>query len=327
MYIKALEANLLMFQFYPEIDGRRVIDGIPWSFNRRALLIARLQEDVNPRCIPLNTIDLWVQIYDMQPGFMSEKVIMEIGNQIGVFVSSCPNNYKGVWRDYMRIRVTIDVTKSLKRRLKLRKTGNEWSWVTFKYENVPTFCFICGVLGHADKFCSRLFEVSESEVTKPYGTWMRSPLRRSNMMFGSKWLRYGTEDSNFNEAVAGGASGSQARPPANSVNRFPMITGGEIYGTKDGDITNKNPDTGIKSGITSQVNDIGGEKSIKRAKRVILENKKRRMDSGTDNMLGLNTELEQESDTEEVIGMDQDMVNGSKNEFVAGSESQARLEL
>lgn len=157
------------------------------------LLISRLQENINPRCVPLKTMDMWVQVYDMQPGFLSDKVLMEIENQIDIYVSSCLSNYKGVWREYIRIRVTMDVTKSLKRKMKVRKSGNEWSWINFKYEHLPTFCFICGVMGHSDKFCSRVFEVVENEITRSYGVWMRAPLRRQNNLIGSKWLRNGTE--------------------------------------------------------------------------------------------------------------------------------------
>lgn len=55
-----------------------------------------MKEGINPRCIALDSIDLWVQIYDLQPGFMFEKIITEVGNQIGTFVSSCPTNFKGL---------------------------------------------------------------------------------------------------------------------------------------------------------------------------------------------------------------------------------------
>lgn len=75
---------------------------------------------------------------------MSENVMVEMGNQIDTFVSSCPNNFKGIWREYLKVRVTLDIAKPLKRRMKVRKTRNEWSWINFKYENVPKFCFICG---------------------------------------------------------------------------------------------------------------------------------------------------------------------------------------
>ncbi|XP_074352306.1 uncharacterized protein At4g02000-like [Apium graveolens] len=186
VYIKEIDVNLFLLQFYHEIDIKRVIDGSPWTFNRKVLLITRLQEGVNLRCVSINSLDLWVQIHDLQPGFMSEKVNEEIGNQVGKFVSSCPSNFKGLWREYMRIRVTLDINKPLKRRMKIRKSGNEWIWITFKYENVPTFCFICGLMGHSDKFCSRIFDTPESEITRPYGTWMRAPFKRHTKMIGAK---------------------------------------------------------------------------------------------------------------------------------------------
>lgn len=60
VYIKELDVNLFMFQFYHEIDINRVIEGSPWTFNRNVLIISRMEERINPRCIPLNSIDLWV---------------------------------------------------------------------------------------------------------------------------------------------------------------------------------------------------------------------------------------------------------------------------
>ncbi|KAL8158273.1 hypothetical protein AgCh_002828 [Apium graveolens] len=49
VYIKELETNLYLFQFFHELDVKRVLDGSPWSFNRRALPMARLKEGENPR--------------------------------------------------------------------------------------------------------------------------------------------------------------------------------------------------------------------------------------------------------------------------------------
>lgn len=124
---------------------------------------------------------------------MTEGVLKEIGNYIGTFVSSCPSNFQGVWRDYFCVRVTLDVLKPLKRRMQVGKAGAGWDWINFKYENVPTFCFICGLLGHSDKLCSRLFVTKESDIVKPYGDWMRAPFRRQVKPIGAKWLRSGNE--------------------------------------------------------------------------------------------------------------------------------------
>lgn len=121
MYVKQLEANRFMFQFYHEIDIKRVCDGSPWTFGRFQLVFARLKEGDNPRTISINDMDIWVQLHDMSTGFMSQRVVTDIGNYIGKFFESDPNNFVGVWREYFRVRVTIPLNVPLKRRMKLKK--------------------------------------------------------------------------------------------------------------------------------------------------------------------------------------------------------------
>lgn len=189
VYMKELDTNLYLFQFYHELDVKRVMEGCPCSFNKRALVMARLKEGENPRLVDLSTMELWVQIHDLKIGFMSEKVLKGIGSFIGQFISSCPNNFTGVWREYMRVRVSINLNSPLKRRMKIKMAGEEWFWVNFKYENIPTFCFICDVVGHSEKFCSKLFELNDEEVVKPYGAFMRAPFRGHVKPIGAKWLK------------------------------------------------------------------------------------------------------------------------------------------
>lgn len=220
VYMKELETNLYLFQFYHEVDVKRVMDGCPWSFNRRALIMRRLIEGENPRAVELNHIEMWAQIYDLKVGFMSERIITEIGNTIGKFIASCPSNFVGVWRDYFRVRVSIDVTKPLKRRMKIKKSAENWYWINFKYENIPIFCFICGTLGHGEIFCSRLFDTPEADIKKPYGSWMGDPFKRQVKPIGAKWLRTGVDgdDRSFTEAQ------SQDPKTSSSGNQDPHLT-------------------------------------------------------------------------------------------------------
>lgn len=76
--------------------------------------------------------------------------------------------------------------------MKLKKNDEQWSWVNFKYEGAPTFCFLCGLIGHSDKFCKQLFETPEELITKSFGPWMRAEPRRKNHTIGTKWLRSGS---------------------------------------------------------------------------------------------------------------------------------------
>ena len=43
MFVKPLEANRFMFQFYHEIDIKRVVEGSPWTFGRFHLAFVRLK--------------------------------------------------------------------------------------------------------------------------------------------------------------------------------------------------------------------------------------------------------------------------------------------
>lgn len=54
-----------------------------------------------------NKLDLWVQLHDIQPGFMTERVCKDVGNYIGEFLESDRNNFVGMWREYLRIRVKM----------------------------------------------------------------------------------------------------------------------------------------------------------------------------------------------------------------------------
>uniref|UniRef100_A0A803Q8H0 CCHC-type domain-containing protein n=1 Tax=Cannabis sativa TaxID=3483 RepID=A0A803Q8H0_CANSA len=155
-------------------------------------IVSSLIPGTNPKNVVLNTLDMWVQIHDLQSGFRTEKAVLEAGRFIGEYLESDPNNFTGVWREYFRVRVRINVTLPLKRRMKFRRRGNEsYFYANFKYEKVPTFCFICGVLGHSEKFCPKLYDTPEDRIIKPYGLFMKAPNRRQNFLTASPWLRTG----------------------------------------------------------------------------------------------------------------------------------------
>lgn len=69
---------------------------------------------------------------------MSQRVVKDIGNHIGKYigkyVESDVNNFVGVWKDYLRVRVSVALDAPLKRRMKLKKSENDWCWVKFRYE-------------------------------------------------------------------------------------------------------------------------------------------------------------------------------------------------
>lgn len=90
---------------------------------------------------------------------------------------------------YARILVDVDLSKPLVRGFKLRCNGEE-CWVDFKYENLPIFCFYCGLIGHGERKCvRRCVDTKNSELREgQFGDWIRATNGRE---FNNFWTREG----------------------------------------------------------------------------------------------------------------------------------------
>ena len=58
MCIKELGPNLFLFQFFHELDMRRVITGEPWTFNQHLLVAKWLDKNEQPCHIPFFHVNL-----------------------------------------------------------------------------------------------------------------------------------------------------------------------------------------------------------------------------------------------------------------------------
>ncbi|KAM6543681.1 hypothetical protein CsatB_008128 [Cannabis sativa] len=361
LYMKELDSNLFLFQFYHEVDIERVIEGSPWTFDRASLIFERVKSGENPRSIPLVKLDLWVQLYNLTVGFMSDKVIQGVGNYIGSFIKSDPNNFSGVWRDYLRIRVSIRVDKPLKKKKKFEIRGGPTCHVHFKYEDLPTFCFICGVLGHSERFCEKLFEVPREQIVQEYNLDLKAAPRRRNYADGSRWLKSGLAiKSNTEkppEATSSNGGGRSHQIPPFRDNQRGRITMNQVSSLIHQDLRSRNESPSIKIVDQSNEAQITMEKSLILRKDnptgmmaptqpdlnlglVFIDNKRRRM--GHTNEVGLNeiqeiemgrggTNNDQDGNNMDIsqpeTNVDTVQNDTSKNLLEAGAGSQARQEL
>lgn len=263
---------------------------------------------------------------------MSQRVATDLRNYIGTYVEGDPNNFVGVWREYLRIRVSIPLNIPIKRKMKLKKSAKEWCWVNFQYEAIPTFCFICGLIGHGERFCDRIFDSLVESIEKPYSAWLRAePKRRSHTM-GSKWLRTRGNSQGRFSGDGGKSEGDKVNPVngaqgkqnnvnlgANSlvVNKGDLVAdniGGKIEGI------NQNGPQRINiqnSKFLLEENEFGPDS----ADLIIVDSKRRRV--GLD--LESNTNITQEQETE--METQYNNTTESKNELMAGAALQSRQSL
>lgn len=102
-------------------------------------------------------------MHELPLGFMSMEMGKALGDFIGEFIEYDAKNSSSFSRTYIRIRVHIDVRKPLKRGKKIRRDEGEVKMVKFKYERMSVFYFYCGMLGHADTSCEKLFQKDEDD--------------------------------------------------------------------------------------------------------------------------------------------------------------------
>ncbi|CAN1759636.1 Uncharacterized protein At4g02000, partial [Linum perenne] len=180
--------NLILFRFNHVIDLKRVLESGPWLFDESLLVLHELRPGEHPNHVDLCFADFWVRIYNLPPGFFSETVGKSLGNYIGSYIEFDENNMLSFDREYMRIKVKMDIRKSLKREKKLRVEGGECIKCTFRYEKLPSFCYICGKMGHIDRYCEVLFQIPEEQIVRMWDEELRAPPKKPKQLAGEQRL-------------------------------------------------------------------------------------------------------------------------------------------
>jgi 14-3-3 protein epsilon len=222
--IKEATTGLFLFQFAHELDMEAVLQGGPWSFNNQMLIIERVQLGVQIENIPLYHVDFWVQVHNLPTGLMAEKVGKALANYIGSFVEYDKNNKGSFWREYMRIKVRVDIRQPLKKETRVKNQGGQWCTVHFRYEKLGVFCFVCGIIGHGENRCSIRFSMAADDGTRAWSKELRADPRRRNTRQSSRWLLdEGSGHSVSEEWQSRNFSEEQVDPTAQHSNR-PMST-------------------------------------------------------------------------------------------------------
>lgn len=147
---KEIQDNLWIFEFSDEGEKERVMEGWPWSYERQIMVLNDFDGQVPPSLMEFHQTPCWIQVHDMPLHCMSRAVGTKIGESLGVLEEVDVAGDGIGWGRYLRLRVRINIRKPLERGRNLL-IGGKTVWVSFKYENLPTFCFHCGCILHGAK--------------------------------------------------------------------------------------------------------------------------------------------------------------------------------
>ena len=103
---------------------------------------------------------------------MTEVVGRDIGNSMGRFIEIDKRANQSEQAKFLRIRVELPIDKPLRRGGNVVGMDGDKFWVYYKYERLPKFCFLCGIMGHDDKHCQAYPD--RQNATPQYGDWLRA---------------------------------------------------------------------------------------------------------------------------------------------------------
>ncbi|GLU21288.1 hypothetical protein SLE2022_374340 [Rubroshorea leprosula] len=168
MHMRILGDNFFAFYFFHLVDMQRVFaDGL-WFFVNHVPVLKAAEPGRQVCHDDLFEVPFWIQIYDLPPDPMTMASGQKIGAEMGHLLDVDAGDGK-VWaNEYIRVRVTVDARKPLRRGMKLTlKEGP--IWVLFRYERLPNLYYCCGKLDHVEWDCELGLEmVGVEPLEKPY---------------------------------------------------------------------------------------------------------------------------------------------------------------
>ncbi len=148
-----MNENRLVFVFEDEADRERVMMGEPWAYDKYLIILQRIEEEEAIEDVVFRETSLWVQLHGLPVRRMNPEVAKTLVSSLGRVEQISDGDTNADGGQAMCICVRLDVTKPLCRGRKARLDKGHETWISFKYERLPNFCFWCGLLSHSDMDC------------------------------------------------------------------------------------------------------------------------------------------------------------------------------
>jgi hypothetical protein len=187
-WFKVLGDNLFLKDFEHSWDKAHVLEGRPWVFEGNLFSEVDFIGTIPPAKIVFTFASFWVRMFNLPLACMGENMGVRLGNLVGV-VEAVDSNEDGVgWGEYLRVRIRLDISKSLAWGRVLKLNGDN-IWVAFQHERLPKFCFQCGIIRHGGESCmsKRGGLLPAASAKLQYGPWLRASPAFKRSGFARVW--------------------------------------------------------------------------------------------------------------------------------------------
>ncbi|XP_024045326.1 uncharacterized protein LOC127901390 [Citrus sinensis] len=179
--VESLRHKIFMFKFYSEEDKRRVLMGGPWHFDRALIVLEEPKGIGNVADQPFSHVSFWVQLHNVPLMCMQINTIREMGSKIGRVEDVATDETGDCFGEYILVRISIDITKRLKKVLRIQQENGEEIVVGVVYEKLPDYCFCCSHIGHQFRECAQY--KGQPKESLAYGAWLKAVPLADRMRF------------------------------------------------------------------------------------------------------------------------------------------------
>nr|KJB76094.1 hypothetical protein B456_012G071100 [Gossypium raimondii] len=140
--------GLFLVKFGSRDDWDRILNLACWSFDQSLFSMIPFVNGQGTSCYNFIYVPFWVRIFNIPLKKMDRQVAFDVGKAIGEVLAINWRDKDGCWVEYIKIRVKLNISKSLRWVVYLVGADGEEILCTIKYECLPTFYFLCGCIGH-----------------------------------------------------------------------------------------------------------------------------------------------------------------------------------
>jgi hypothetical protein len=99
---------------------------------------------------------------------------------------------------------------------KVQANEGNFVQILFNYKKLGIFCFLCGVLGHTDKNCPKLFDMEQNDGVRDWGDNIRPLIKRMGTTETNKYLQ--DPIPSRSQFATGSGSGTQGASSLDTTN-------------------------------------------------------------------------------------------------------------
>jgi hypothetical protein len=140
-HIEKLSDYSFKLEFHKEEEKMKAVEGGPWKHKGGTIVVVHYDGITRPSEVCIDSISLWVRLYDVPPVMMKEAVARQLSTELGKFVIM-----DGRSPGYLRVRVLFPLKQALVPQLKIKIKGRGCMVIKVSMKTYHNFASYVGVL-------------------------------------------------------------------------------------------------------------------------------------------------------------------------------------